>query len=74
MSQPALHTTEANVELPEFAWADLFPNASLELIVNPSRAVKVLDDMAQNLWTNALIEGDAVLGFDLEWKPNRKGV
>lgn len=59
--------------LPEFAWKDLFPGAVVELIDSPSKAVTVLSNLSMVLWWRAKVEGDAALGFDLEWKPNRKG-
>lgn len=58
---------------PTFNWWEHFPRASLLYIVDGEDANSILPPLLESLWNHALSEGDSVVGFDVEWKANKKG-
>lgn len=55
--------------LPPYIWRTAFPQAELIYLADVEKAAAFLGVFGKNLYKNAIKDGDAVLGFDVEWRP-----
>lgn len=66
-------STKHGPHLPPYIWRNVFPDAKLVYLDDEERASKFLSSFGEILYQNALNEGDAIIGFDVEWRAREKG-
>lgn len=61
------------VNFPLYKWADHLQRATMANLEDAKEAATFLLRFTSMLWDRACVEGDVAIGFDIEWRAERRG-